>query len=335
MDKKKLSIKDISRLSGVSVATVSRVIHKNGRFSAETEKRVMKVIDSEQYAPDIIAQTMRTKVMPIIGVLLTDILNERYALFARAAQDVLNEAGYQMIIFNTKRNAEAAQNFIKMMRSQHAAGYLVFSECGAIPPEYLDNENVVYVWNEPLVKPSHPYSIARFDYYNGAMMAAEHLFAQGCRKVAILRGNDEFTSQREMYRGYLDAHKKHNIRVHEDLAINLNNRRTMESIKYMNNYLGDGIPPFDSVLCCSYHLAIVIMSVFESRRIRMPEDVRMVGFSDIRMSRYGLLKYTAIAEDEEQLGREAVDMLLKQITQADKKAKELILPVKLLKGYTT
>lgn len=331
---KKLSIKDISKLAGVSVATVSRVIHKNGRFSAETEKRVMQVIDSEHYAPDLIAQSMRTKVMPIVGVLVTDILNERSALFARSAQDVLNAAGYQMVVFNTKRSADAAQHFVKMMRSQHAAGYLVFSDC-VLPPERFENTNVVYVWNEPIIKPSQPYSIARFDYYGGAMMAVEHLFARGCRRVAILRGNDELTSQTELYRGYIDAHKKHRIEPREDLSINLHNRRTMDSIAYINEYIGDGAPAFDGVLCCSYHLAIVVMSAFEGRHIRMPDDVRMVGFGDIRMSRYGLLKYTAIAADEEQLGCEAVNMLLRQIKHADKKVSELILPVKLLKGYTT
>lgn len=330
----KPSIKEISKLAGVSVATVSRVIHQNGRFSKETEKRVQDIIDSLHYTPDIIAQSMRTKVMPTVGIVLTDILDERAALFARAAQENLTAHGYQTVIFNSKRDPDAAFHFIQMMRAQHTAGFLFLSDC-ALNPECFGQTPVVYAWEDPLNKPAGPYSIARFDYRRGGLIGTEHLFERGCKRVAILRANCEFTSQVELYKGYMDAFENRGLKPDPDLSINVNYLRTQRAINLLRERIADKPLPFDGIFCCSYRLVIVAMSVFESLGIRMPDTVRLVGYSAMRMSRYGIMRYTAITEDEEALGRQAVDMLLTQIKQKDPPISTLIAPVSLQEGFTT
>ena len=77
-ESKVISLREIAQMAGVSVATVSRVIHKNGRFSKETEERVRKIIEEYHYSPDITAQSMRTKRVPAVGILYPDLANQHH-----------------------------------------------------------------------------------------------------------------------------------------------------------------------------------------------------------------------------------------------------------------
>ena len=83
---KRATIREVSEYSGVSIATVSRVIHQNGRFSAETEKRVRDAMAALHYEPDVIARGMRMQAMPTVGVIVPDILDDGMALMMRTVQ---------------------------------------------------------------------------------------------------------------------------------------------------------------------------------------------------------------------------------------------------------
>lgn len=78
-EEKPVSLRQIAQIAGVSVATVSRVIHNNGRFSKETEARVREVIERYHYSPDITAQSMRTKRVPAVGILYPDLVSQHLA----------------------------------------------------------------------------------------------------------------------------------------------------------------------------------------------------------------------------------------------------------------
>ena len=97
-----MSIQEVSRLSGVSMATVSRVIHqKDGHFSQATGQRVREVMQRLNYVPDAVAQGMRMQFMPIVGIIVPDIMDENYALMVRTIQSELYTLGYTTIIFNS------------------------------------------------------------------------------------------------------------------------------------------------------------------------------------------------------------------------------------------
>lgn len=88
MKNKKLSIKAISELAGVSVATVSRVINKNGRYSAETERKILDIIEKYQYKPNLIAKGLRTNNSLCIGIIVPDIINEFFAKIVREIESM-------------------------------------------------------------------------------------------------------------------------------------------------------------------------------------------------------------------------------------------------------
>ena len=94
MEDKKISMVDIAKLSGVSIATVSRVLNKNGRYSKETEDRVLKVIQEHNYKVNINAKGLRTKRTQTIGVIVPDITNEFFSQIVRAIERYIVPKGY-------------------------------------------------------------------------------------------------------------------------------------------------------------------------------------------------------------------------------------------------
>ena len=89
MDGKSISMVDIARMSGVSIATVSRVLNKNGRYSAETEKKVMAVVEKYNYAINPNAQVLRTNRTKTIGVIIPDITNEYFSQIVRSVESTV------------------------------------------------------------------------------------------------------------------------------------------------------------------------------------------------------------------------------------------------------
>ena len=286
-----VSMREVSRLSGVSIATVSRVIHKNGRFSPETEKRVRQVMEQLKYVPDVVAQGMRMHSMPIVGIIVPDIMDENYALMVRTLQKELFANGYSVSIFNTNEDSALANHFIGMLKTQKASGlvYVPDRNGGDMDPQ---NIPLIYFDRRPKTKTPENSVIVECDNFGGARRAIGLLAAGGRRMIALLSDNKDISSHRERIRGYQDALAEAGLSPGP--AYLVDSQRTTEAIAAMQGAFDDGIP-FDSVFCTSTRLTIGALSVLHSAGISR-QAVEVLGFGEHRLHRYGLLPYLAVRE---------------------------------------
>lgn len=112
---KKLSLKDIADMAGTSVATVSRVINQNGRFSKETEQRVKNIIEECGYQPNQLAKSLRVNCTKVIGIIVPDITNEFFAKIIREVQKVLLEKTYLTLICSFNENYMESRDLIRIL----------------------------------------------------------------------------------------------------------------------------------------------------------------------------------------------------------------------------
>ncbi|KAE9876631.1 LacI family DNA-binding transcriptional regulator, partial [Escherichia coli] len=115
---KKTSIKDIAKLSGVSVATVSRVINDNGRFSEETREKVLAVIKENNYQMNFSAKSLRMNKSFSVGILVPDISNYFFSSVVQQIEAILFDQGYSTIICNTGRNLDKEMAYLNMLESK-------------------------------------------------------------------------------------------------------------------------------------------------------------------------------------------------------------------------
>ena len=116
MKNENISIKEIARLAGTSVATVSRVINQNGRFSKETEKRVREIIEKYNYRPNELARSLRVDKAQVVGVIVPDITNEFFSYIARKIEVDLLKQGYMAVICDTNESLEMEKQYIETDR---------------------------------------------------------------------------------------------------------------------------------------------------------------------------------------------------------------------------
>jgi LacI family transcriptional regulator len=287
----RVSMREVSRLSGVSIATVSRVIHKSGRFSAATEQRVRAVMEQLSYMPDVIAQGMRMHSMPIVGIIVPDIMDENYALMVRTLQAELFDSGYSVAIFNTGEDSALAQHFVEMLKMQRASGivYVPDRNGSDMDPEGIP---VVYFDRRPKTQQPERSVVVECDNFNGAKRAVGQLIATGRRRIALLSDEKNVSSHQERMRGYHAALSEAGLTPGPRYLVDP--QRTTEAIAALKGAFTDSVP-FDSIFCTSIRLTIGALTVL--RNAGIPRDTAPVlGFGEHRLHRYGLLPYLAVRE---------------------------------------
>ena len=121
----RITVKDIAQMAGVSVATVSRVINQNGRFSAETERRVRKIIEEYDYQPNQLAKGLRQRHNSAVGIIVPNIANEFFSSMILAMQTKLFESGYASMIYNTNASLDLERQCQALLASQGVSGVIV------------------------------------------------------------------------------------------------------------------------------------------------------------------------------------------------------------------
>lgn len=299
------SIQDVSRLAGVSVATVSRVIHQNGRFSAETEQRVRRAMKELSYRPNRMAQGLRMQVMPIIGILVPDVLDEHYALMIHTAQEMLIPRGYLLQAFNTRGDGALAQQFISMMVDHKASGLIYVPDCIHTQVS-LCGLPTVFLEHRPQFRPDADWIQVSMENERCGREAAQWLLSLARRRVLIIGDRMGITSQQEMMEGARAELEAAGLEPERTLRVDP--RRTTEAIVALEEALAGGAQP-DAVLCTTSRLTVGALRVLKDRQIP-PEKTVVLGIGEHRLHRYGLIDYLAVREPLTEMAEAATRSLL-------------------------
>lgn len=318
---KKVSMQEVSRLSGVSVATVSRVIHQNGRFSAETERRVREVMEQLHYTPDAIAQGMRMRSMPIVGIIVPDILDERYGEMMRTAQQQLFTHGYSAVVFNSSESGAHSQRFIDSMQSQHASG-LIYVPDSRETQVRLHAIPTVFFERAPAFSPDTRCVQIAMNDMESAQAAMQRLVDAGRRRIVLLGSSLPISSMQHRMEGALRTLQEAGLSPAAVLKVDP--QRTSEAVRAMEAFLQSG-QPFDAVLSISNRLTVGALKVLNDHGISR-KSAAVVGMGQIRLHRYGLLDYEAMREPIQDMACAAADAIVQLMKKGDEIPRDLTFP---------
>ena len=210
MDGKNISMVDIARMSGVSIATVSRVLNKNGRYSAETEKKVMAVVEKYNYAINPNAQGLRTNRTKTIGVIIPDITNEYFSQIVRSVESSVIPMGYNVFVCDSDENVDYESHHIASLQSKGVEGIVYFSV--RKPGDEVSKEftvPVVYIDRRPGVE----FNFVSSDNEAGGFLATEELIKKGCRKIVLIHDVNSYSTVNKRKQGYLRAQKQYGVEI--------------------------------------------------------------------------------------------------------------------------
>ena len=218
MAQKSISIKEIAKMANVSVATVSRVINNNGRFSKETKEKVEALIKEYGYTTNVAAKSLRTSKSKTIGLIVPNIDNAWFSQLALAIEKHFFDNNYSVFICNTSQDEKKEITYFKSLDSKMVDGIICISGIEEIPTHFLSRDIPIVCIDRKPKDHSEAYYVES-NHYSGGYQATEELINQGCKNIVILSRNKSLSVNRQRLKGYLDALKDHHLEPKEELQI--------------------------------------------------------------------------------------------------------------------
>ena len=330
--KGKLSIKDIAKRAGVSIATVSRVLNKNGRYSRETEEKILKIIEESGYRRNVNAKSLRTKKTQTIGVIVPDITNEFFAKIIQSVERNAMKYDYSVFVCNTDEDEAREQMQVKNLLEKFVDGIIYISGKTKSGEEVEENIGIPVVYIDRYISASKMY--VQSDNKEGGYLATKELLSAGCKNIMIIKDFRQISSIISRYEGYKMALKEAGKSVDENLIHNVDHVNYEEAKKGVLEKINSGIK-FDGIFATNDWMAIGAISALREREIKIPEEVKIVGFDNMSISEITSPSITTIHQDSEKLGEYATEILMGIILKDETDIKNISVPVKLVKRNST
>lgn len=330
----KYSIKDIARLSGVSVPTVSRIINQTGRYSAETEAKVLRVIDETGYQPSMFAKGMRTNSSQSIGVVVPDITNEFFASITLSIQNSLCEMGYTTVICNTNEQPSMQRKQLAMLRRSHVSGIIFISGEEISDEDLNDGIPKVFVDRVPWNSETLGAVTIEVDNFQGGRIAAETLLNTGCRRIVALFDGRGLSTQVARYAGFLRAYQDHGMDFPPELYFPVPRVSFQEGYRAIRTLLDRG-EKFDGVFCYADALACGAIRALTEAGISVPQQVSVIGYDNITAASWCMPALTTVEQPLDKMGCLAAELILRMSRNEVLDQRRYILSVQLIKREST
>jgi LacI family transcriptional regulator len=325
-----VTIRDVARQAGVSVATVSRFINRTTPVSDEAAQRLEEVMVKLKYVPHAAARQLASNKTYVIGLLLTNIHNDFFAPLLSGIESITRQKGYNLLV--ATHHGESLNNVPSPIGQHNTDGLLVFAD------SLTDDDLAALSANNfPLVlihRTSPPsLSIPSVTVENKAAThnLINHLInVHGKRRILFMRGP---ISQEDSYwreTGYKTALEANGIPFEEGLVLAGEFEHDI-AYQSMHQFLADGKRvPFDAVFTGDDDAAIGAMIALKQHGLRIPEDIAVVGFDDSRLSGFLTPPLTTIHAPTESVGQLAVEQLFGLIEKQFAAEGVTLLPTELI-----
>ena len=323
-----VSIREVAKKAGVSPSTVSRVMNGTARVDEDKRERVLKAIEETGFRPNELARALFKKSSKIIGVIVPNIENPFFNELAKAIEEEAYRNGFRILLCNSNNDSEKERSNIQMLNQMNADGIIIMSNSNATGACIKDS-NVPVVVLDRMISGNNGIANIGSDHYHGAVLAMEHLLSCGCQNIVCMKGPQDVSSGKLRYNGYRDTSRKYQLKEQVIDCDYSYESGLSAALQMLEKY-----PAVDGIIASNDMAAIAIYKVLLGKGIRVPEDIQLVGFDNIRFSRLFTPEFTTVAQPIMQMGRLAAQIIVKY-GKGEAFEKENLLEVTLIERQTT
>ncbi|WP_213279038.1 LacI family DNA-binding transcriptional regulator [Chryseobacterium indologenes] len=328
---KRSSIKDIAKLAGVSVATVSYVLNKKEgqRISEETSKKIFEIAETINYTPNKIAKSLKTNKTKLLGLIVADISNDFYSHMARNLEDKALKLGYTLIIGSSDENAEKFKKLTELFSQQQVDGMIVAPVAGSEKTlENLINIKYPVVTIDRYLKGVSVPGIT-IDNQEIAERTTSLLLNKDFDKMIYIGYETELPHLLDRQHGFEKAISSSNKTAEiQYILVGLENI-AQEVHSQLENNLGKK-PENTALYFSSNKLAVAGLSYLVKNNIKVPEQVSVVAFDETDAYDLFPTEITYIQQPIEEMAEEAIRLLDGQINDYAATGKRVTLSAKLV-----
>lgn len=302
------SIKDIARIAGVSVTTVSRVLADHPLVGKLTRAKVERAISATNYRPNLLAQGLRSRSGNVIGLVVPEILHETFATFIKCTERFSSELGFGLMVGNTGGNPEAEGAFIDNLLRRHVDGIIFsrVSDRSRVITFVEKSSTPVVVLDRSLDHEDIPTVV--LDNHLAGSIAAEHLVGLGHRSIGVVTGPLDIALCRDRHRGFTAALWKHGVLLPPSQVFE-GDFKSESGHAAAREFIDRGMP-ITALWCHNDLMAVGAMNAFVRHGVRVPEDLSVVGMDDIPLCELSNPALTTVTQPFEEMCRRAVDLIV-------------------------
>jgi LacI family transcriptional regulator len=328
-----VSIRDVARLAGVSVTTVSRVINRRGRTSKATEEKVWRAIEILQYRPNLLAQGLRSQKTRLLGLLVPDIDSPFFARLARYIEEAAYQRGYNLILCNVGEDPKKERHYLEVLLQRQVEG-IIFPR---VSDESLlfripSLSRVPYVVLDRTLEHEEAPTV-KLDNLAAGALAASHLLELGHKKFACISGPQKITVCRERLEGFLARLAQEGIPSHDVLVVE-GDFKIEGGRKAMETILSRSSPPF-ALFCMNDMMAFGAIQVAKEKGWRVPEDISVIGLDNNPLCEVFSPPLTTVAQPFDRIAKEGIALLCKLIEKKKIRKKSITVPPYLIVRQST
>ncbi len=309
-----VTMKDIAKDLGLSVVTISKVLHNHPDISDETRKRLLAHIERRDYQPNIHARSLVTGRSFLIGLVVPDLIHPFFAEVAKALSFAIRPAGYSLVLSSSEEDLELESQEIRQLLARQLDALVIASTA-------MTGERF-----QVLSQKKQPYILIDRDFEEGAenfvgvddvavgRIATQHLIDIGCKRIAHISGRENSTGMRRL-EGYKQALLANGLPLLPEYVISRSSVDTESShqgAEAARTLLGRTPQP-DGIFCFNDPLAIGAMDTILDAGLRIPEDIALVGCGNLHYDASLRVPLSSVSQHSQQIGEHAGRIILDMI----------------------
>ena len=310
-----VSIRDVARLAGVSIATVSRSINSPEKVARKTRTKVQNAILETGYSPNTLAQSFRRGRTNVVMVVLPTVGDPFFSGVMRGIHKAARTKGYSVIIEETQLNTMTADEIGAMLVSNQTDGMILLASMSPFGTEILSAKSrrrlPIVIGCETVSPELENFPSVRIDNVAAAREATEYLVALGHKRIAMIYGHESSLLTKDRELGYRDAMKNAKLNIENGwvvaglLSLSGARKATRELLSHARRPT--------AIFCANDEMAIGCLHEIKAAGLSVPGDVSIVGFDDIRYAEVTDPPLTTIRQHVEEIGERAMHRLCHQI----------------------
>ncbi len=330
-------MQDVAEKAGVSAQTVSNVVNgRTERVGAETIERVSRVIDQLGYRLNQSARSLRRGRTGIVGLGVPVLASEYYGELAERLSQRFSARGIRLITENTGGAMTAEVESLAASHLETYDGFIlaIAASASAELDRILPTKPIILLGERAL---STRFDHVLMDNVGGARTAVGHLLDRGARSIVALGGSRSGAEsvQTLRTRGYLDAHRERGLEARAELVVSCGLDMS-DGFREVTALLDDGVE-FDGVFALTDSAAFGAIRALADRGIRIPSDVQVVGFDNVREGAYSTPRLTTVEPHNDDMADEIVDIMLTRLAADGQSAarRRTMMPTRLVEREST
>ena len=308
-----ITLHDIAHRLHLNTSTVSRALNNHPNVSEYTKKAVLQMARRLNYQPNNIAAALRNGKSGFLGIIVPTADKAFFASIVRGVEEVANKVGYKLVICQSYDNYEVEVQIINTLLSARVDG--IITSLGKNTTDFSHFRSIS-AKGIPLMlfdRTTDDLDVSQvtIDDYIGAYQTVEHLIQQGCRRIGHFTSFQRTSIFAERLRGYKDALADYGIPFCEGMVVESNlqladGRRSMEKLLTLARRP-------DAVFSFSDYGAMGAMQVLKERKIRIPEEVALAGFSNDPFTEFTDPPLTTVDQQSKSMGKIVAELFFQQL----------------------